>query len=802
MLQRHDSPLRLEVLGGRESTTPRLDIGATGPRRKIVSWSPDKVHVDGGSLDSIGTRKWEYLRARSGAGRPGRPGNNTTPDRLIASADEAARMLEGELHTTRVALAESLRNAANLERQRDAEREHARMREIDIENEREAARQREQEHERDLESRTREFERQRASDATATYTHSVIVALLRQRRLYRKRLEALWGTQDTASCVRVALTGWRHHHRAERDKQESHFWRSVGLHQRAHRKRVMQACVYRLRGHAEDARLLRRKTARRNSAEAALERQVRELLRGAVALWGREVHKAVRSRLQLALTDSLDIAESLSAQRKSLAARVSVLRDLCSLRVRRDASRRGKARALQQWQGSLRARARRRGLCRDIDAFRHSKALRLALSLWGRATRCNLWRREMGRQLADKLSTVRHLRWCLGESSPALSLPAPGRDVKRGEDGGERGRRGRKGLESRIRWGAVGRVVVEWRRHVDKRRRERRVVAGFEEQRRRQLCGGCFAGWSGAWRLMRWRWSVVDRGCAASSSWTRSCLITSVFESWGALAAGLGAGGVSGVPRTIRRSFRWRAMVAAGKRKACKHGLRTWHRVCAATAALRLRLQQQHHRRRAALLRITVQGWRRLVALIAGWLARGEIALACLERRVATRRWRRAAGAAVAHWVASAARRRAQRAIVSGLARERALRQTKRAFEIVTAVTTVTRARKGRLSWCLRKRARALAGGVVVEWRCLAAELRQQARQAADGAETERREAADAAVREREEEARLLLLSSFRPWAVNAVARRFARQHVRSSLTMAAYFNAWLQLTLPLHIPI
>lgn len=302
-----DSPLRLEVLG-----TPAQKVHGT-PRRHILTWSPD-----GGNVDV--TRKFDYLRARHNL----RPCHS--PEQLIESSEEAARRLEEELHATRVALAESLRDNACMERQRDEEREKARMREIDIEKEREESKRREAEWTRDMHAKARDLERHRAREAASAYKHSVIVALLSERRIYRKRLDALWSTQTAASCVHNALASWQQHRHAQCEKRNERFWRSWSTRCR----RVIHACVHELWVNAGLVKTQRQRAARRKTLEAILEQRSRALLQSCVAMWSVLAQRAIRGRLQLALTDSLDIAESLSAQKKHLSARASALQKMCA----------------------------------------------------------------------------------------------------------------------------------------------------------------------------------------------------------------------------------------------------------------------------------------------------------------------------------------------------------------------------------------------------------------------------------------------------------------------------------------
>lgn len=322
-----DSPLRIEVLG-----TPADKGTHCLPRRQILSWSPESEkgenRHEGGNGDVTITRKFDYLRAR-------RATAGHSPQQLIESSEEAARRLDEELHQTRVALAESLRDAAVMERQRDADREQARAREIEIENEREEARRCQEEMMHDLEARARELERQRAKDAASSYKHSVIVALLAERRLHRKRLEALWSTQATASCARFALASWQQHRHAQQGKREERFRRCLAANLGARRRRAMRACVRELWAHTDDARIRRGKATRQQTLAADIEKRARGLLQACVALWCALTQRAVRGRLQLALTDSLDIAESLSAQKRDLAARAIALQKMCGGCLRR-----------------------------------------------------------------------------------------------------------------------------------------------------------------------------------------------------------------------------------------------------------------------------------------------------------------------------------------------------------------------------------------------------------------------------------------------------------------------------------
>ena len=104
-------------------------------------------------------------------------------------------------------------------------------------------------------------------------------------------------------------------------------------------------------------------------------------------------HSATHCNTQVALTDSIEIGEMLSSQRRHLVSRTTLWEQLCSVRWHRGLANRCKSQALRFWIQSYRVAARRRNVCREIVSFRWSKTLGCVLCVWRRGTHLTAPRR-------------------------------------------------------------------------------------------------------------------------------------------------------------------------------------------------------------------------------------------------------------------------------------------------------------------------------------------------------------------------------------------------------------------------
>ena len=104
-------------------------------------------------------------------------------------------------------------------------------------------------------------------------------------------------------------------------------------------------------------------------------------------------YTATHCNTQVALTDSIEIGEMLSSQRRHLVSRTTLWEQLCSVRWHRGLTNRCKSEALRFWIQSYRVAARRRIVCREIASFRWSKTLGCILCVWRRGTHLTAPRR-------------------------------------------------------------------------------------------------------------------------------------------------------------------------------------------------------------------------------------------------------------------------------------------------------------------------------------------------------------------------------------------------------------------------
>lgn len=177
--------------------------------------------------------------------------------------EEALLCAKQELHSCRVSLAVALREISMYRE----ERAHARGRPNARDGDREwgacgveAGKSERFDVSSDRESQTNEY--------TFQFEHSVIVALLIQRKATRNRLDALWSRQTKMAALSFAFTTWQ-----DSKQQAQHARRKIhdvlsATWMRVRRKRTAQNCLAMLQRHARNR--LKARTRRR-----ALDKQIR-----------------------------------------------------------------------------------------------------------------------------------------------------------------------------------------------------------------------------------------------------------------------------------------------------------------------------------------------------------------------------------------------------------------------------------------------------------------------------------------------------------------------------------------------